>query len=543
MHKISLYWHTVRHLKPSQIWHRLGKYLGRSCSVSRCLDAMPELCHPLATIEALDFDPEFLSRFPARELAGGRVEFLHVARPFDWEDKWNLPEETPLWNYNLHYFEFLFSLIREWKDSAQPEYLQAIKRSITGWIEQNRREAGGTGWDPYPVSMRLKCWLSCYTLLEDELLQDAQFEEKMRASMFEQYVHLANHLEKHLLANHYLENLTALVLCAIFFGDAGMEARALAELKRQCDVQVLPDGMHCERSPMYHKIMLEDLMRVAFALRGAGRGDGRIEAHIRRMLDAAWSLEEGLHRIPLFNDCGVNVAKSLSALADAAQACFGIRPSVRHHFPDGGFYVFRDAGLKLIVDAGAPGPSYNPGHAHSEAMSFELYRDGAPIVTNCGTYAYQCGQRAFFRSTAAHNTVMIDSREQSGCWGGFRVAKRCAVRVLEADAKGIRMEMKDQHGKRAVRSIRLQDGELLVEDASDGNRLTAHYHFPGGIQGMAGGRCTVNETDFCLAEGGSLSQTLQHYAPEYGKMESVPTLIIEAKDKIRWKYVCAGCGN
>lgn len=41
-------------------------------------------------------------------------------------------------------------------------------------------------------------------------------------------------------------------------------------LKTQVNEQVLDDGMHFELSPMYQKIVLEDLMRAAIVLQRLG---------------------------------------------------------------------------------------------------------------------------------------------------------------------------------------------------------------------------------------------------------------------------------
>ena len=62
---------------------------------------------------------------------------------------------------------------------------------------------------------------------------------------------------------------------------------------------------------------------------------------LQPMLDVAWSLEEGLDRIPLFNDAGNNVAKSLQALVSACKEHFGITPEYKSRFIDSGFYIFK----------------------------------------------------------------------------------------------------------------------------------------------------------------------------------------------------------
>ena len=118
----------------------------------------------------------------------------------------------------------------------------------------------------------------------------------------------------------------------------------------------------------------------AVALKDKGLDDCEVNAYLQPMLDAAWSLEEGLDRIPLFNDAGNNVAKSLQALVSACKEHFDITPEYKSRFIDSGFYIFKQNDWKLIVDAGQPGPAYIPGHAHCDAMSFELFKAAAQEV-------------------------------------------------------------------------------------------------------------------------------------------------------------------
>ena len=63
----------------------------------------------------------------------------------------------------------------------------------------------------------------------------------------------------------------------------------------ECKEEILPDGMHFELSPMYHKLIFEGVIRVAVALKAKGYEDQEIEKYLQPMLDAAWSLEEGCY--------------------------------------------------------------------------------------------------------------------------------------------------------------------------------------------------------------------------------------------------------
>ena len=75
--------------------------------------------------------------------------------------------------------------------------------------------------------------------------------------------YLARRSEYHLLGNHLLANAKALVFAGLFF--AGEEADAwlaqgLQILAAELPEQILADGGHFERSPMYHCLVLEDLL-------------------------------------------------------------------------------------------------------------------------------------------------------------------------------------------------------------------------------------------------------------------------------------------
>lgn len=530
MGKLSLYWNTVKYLKPGQIWFRARKMLKIKCTLGVSASGSKEHGEPV-TIPQLDFDAAFLRRFPVKDLMEDRIVLLHEAEKFDWNTPWRFDNRSALWNYNLHYFEFLFPLVKAWRDTGETCYLDKIKTIILGWISQNPRENGGAGWDPYPISLRLINWLSCFGYLAPSL--DEEFRQRMLASMEQQYVHLSEHLEKHLLGNHYFENLKTLVICGVFFRDGKTVEAALRELKVQCREQILDDGMHFELSPMYHKLILEDMLRVSQTLRQAGHADAELEGYLQKMTDAAYSLEEGLDRIPLFNDCGDNVAKSLDAILLTARELFGIEPKFQSQLPTSGYYIFKTGQWKLIVDAGQPGPRYLPGHAHCDAMSFELFRAGKPVLVNCGTYAYQCKDRLFFKNTAAHNTVMRKGVEQSQCWGSFRMAKRAMTVVLQAGEHFLAMEMRDQKNGLIQRSFKINENEIVIHERCAKEQLRAFYHCNTSVQNIGNGCWELSQyARLSFLPHQTVSCQSMPHAPEYGQFDVIPVLVADAVSEL-----------
>lgn len=478
MSMLRLYISTVIHLKPSQIayrvWRRLGGRTRLRLGYSPSPDPSRADVSRVPTLPELDFDLAFLSRFDVDEILADRIELLHHEEAIDWSVSWHEPLSTPLWRFNLHYCEYLLPLAKAYLDTGDTRYLDKGKAIIRLWIGSCPRARGGSAWDPYVISMRVVNWLAFYGELRIDLNRDGEFVELFNRSLAEQFFHLSQHLEKDLLANHYLENLKGLVILSCYFDDERTLSLALPKLYGQVDEQVLPDGMHFELSPMYHKVVLEDLLRVATCLIAYDRDADEITKRLRLqdMCDCLWSLERNTDRTPLFNDSGDNVAKSRDAILCCARKRFDIDPVFKDTLPDAGYYVLErqtEGGMaKVIFDAGMPGPEYALGHAHCDALSFEAFLDSAPIVVNGGTFAYQDEARLSYKRTEAHNTIQVFCVEQSECWAPFRMARhsRCKGRLLaESGFEGI---MVDQKGNRITRRAELDEkGILTVEDSAE----------------------------------------------------------------------------
>lgn len=87
-------------------------------------------------------------------------------------------------------------------------------------------------------------------------------------------------------------------------------------------------------------------------------------------------------------------------------------------FPEGGYFVMRDGWSEtdnfLIVDCGELG-SLAAGHGHADSLAIEAAMHGKPFLVDSGTYTYHETRelRDYFRSTEAHNTLVIDGKSSS----------------------------------------------------------------------------------------------------------------------------------
>jgi hypothetical protein len=315
-----------------------------------------------------------------------------------------------------------------------------------------------------------------------QLSESDRFE--LLSSMRDQAETLHGGIEVRLQANHLLSNLIGVVLAGIVLDDNRSDAwRARTPwLLRELASQVHPDGGHEERSPMYHALLLESLLDLSNVCRALPERVpagllGALDATTARMLDALafWTHPDG--RIALFADSGFDIAPEPAAL-EAYAASLGI---VRRSgtppaaLPDTGYLRLGEGGFRLIASVAGPAPAHQPGHAHCDALAFELSIDRDRVVTDTGLYEYVPGSRRdLARATASHATAMLDESEQSEIWSAHRVGGRARVEwgrpepvrgALEAWATCRPWSLPRTLHRR---HFRIEEGSLVVIDVVEG---------------------------------------------------------------------------
>lgn len=457
LRKVLTIWNTVKYLKPIQVVHQIKGKIPDHRNFAYYSGMQSEICELDLLIPGLDDDEAYISRFDLDGLMHGRLTLLHYTTILD--GSWHDSEATHLFNFNLHYFEYAVALAVAYRKSGKESYKNRIRELYTDW--QKICNTNQDACHPYTVSLRFVNLAVAASLIDDREIQQ---------SLYPQYRYLIDNQEKKLLGNHYFENLKTIVLGSLLFGEDTIYQKYIRIFIREVAIQVLPDGCHYELSPMYHKIVMEGLLRTAYALKRCGKNEYQsLLPYLQRMTNALASLERGMGKTPFFNDAADGVAKDGSTLVAVAKSLFGIEPQDMQGFPDGGYYKLYDADKALMFDAGTIGPSFMPGHGHCDCLSFELSVGGVPLFANVGTYQYQCDRRRFFRSTAAHNTLMLNNREQSECWGEHRVARRVKVRSAMCNAGTIFASCQNYYGDIHERSVTLHDGLLQVMDKVTGS--------------------------------------------------------------------------
>jgi hypothetical protein len=331
--------------------------------------------------------------------------------------------------------------------AARAGDVEEARRLIATWIEAHPPH-DGDAWHPYPLSTRAGNWVAALTLLPDLA------SPELSRSLWRQLQRLRANVEDDVLGNHVIRNARALVLGGTSFGAADLTRRGIELLRRELPEQVLRDGGHYERSPAYHLVVLRDLLDVQ-----AASPHSWLAEAIERMRVFAAALERPDGAPALFNDGTVDAPR-----LDLPEPAEGL--SV---FADSGFVVVRDGPLWLAFRCGVAAPSFLPAHAHADALSFQLWWRGRPVVVDPGTFTYESGtDRDWFRSTRAHSTLCIDGRDQFRLWGAFRSGPLPKVSLRYARESAVEASVVLRGRIRHVRRIEWSGNEVSVYDQVEG---------------------------------------------------------------------------
>jgi len=134
----------------------------------------------------------------------------------------------------------------------------------------------------------------------------------------------------------------------------------------------------------------------------------------------------------------------------------------------------------VFIDCGPLGLAGRGGHGHNDALSFEAWLEGAPLVIDRGSFVYTASfdKRNEFRSTLSHNTPCVDQEEMNrfdpdNLWTMQNDA-RAECTIWQSDARKDLFVGK-HHGYQRLgveveRQIRLEkeSGGLEIVDAIDG---------------------------------------------------------------------------
>jgi uncharacterized heparinase superfamily protein len=293
--------------------------------------------------------------------------------------------------------------------------------------------------------------------------------------------------ELHLLGNHLLEN--GLGLACAGSASRGPEADlwwavGMRLLGWQLPAQFLADGGHIERSASYHVALAAALLEAIELAQGAGRRvPGRWLEVASGALGWASAVRAPDGSYPLFNDAALDAAPTIDDVM-VLGATLGIEPRAATlvearddarivRLEPTGWVGLEVPGAHCFVDAGPDAEGWQPGHAHADGLTFEVWLGGERAIVDFGVASYEAGDaREMTRATRSHNTAQLGDRDSCEVWSAFRVGRRGRGRVVSRELRdrGVRVDLEHDGyasmsgSPRHARTITLRPGRLDVVD-------------------------------------------------------------------------------
>lgn len=373
--------------------------------------------------------------------------------------------------YELSRMQHLPTLGKAYGLTGDERYALEIVAQVGHWLDENPCLVGVNWTCAMDVGIRIVNILWGMAFISASAAVTRTFKQRLLTSIWEHGQYLVRHLEYSIRAdgtlgnhNHYLSNIVALVYLGVLFPEfkaaAGWRQLGVSGLLEEMQRQVHADGVDYESSLSYHRLVIELFTSAALLCRlnaidlpaafwrkleqmytvtlYVTRHDGRVP----QVGDA----DDGrLHILSHYGDWDrmdhrylLAVGAALFYRADMKTAANGLAeevfwllgeegaaefdavaaspaPLTSRAFPDAGFYVMRSPLAYLLVCCNAVNRAVAGNHKHNDLLSFELCVGDTPFIVDPGAYIYT-GEPAWrnrFRSTAYHNTVVIDGAEQN----------------------------------------------------------------------------------------------------------------------------------
>ncbi|MFA6260090.1 MAG: heparinase II/III family protein [Bacteroidia bacterium] len=444
--KFKRYFFTILHIHPVQavyqVWYRIKRPWVKLSSYSGLLKHSIQFFPLPLTRSLIVADGKYSGK--------NQFTFIGITHTFEYNVDWKHAGPGKLWNYNLQYFDFLLdnSISVDERLRLLTDFNAAL---LSGLVKP----------EPYPVSLRI---LNTLLFISEHQIRNEEIEEGLKR----QLDYLDHNLEYHLLANHLLENCFSAYILSSALQHESLQKKYKKLLRQQLRIQLLKDGAHYECSPMYHSIILS---KVLLCIEAASSGNDpdftqflKKEAELMLGWITQFAFPDGSWA--LMNDAAENIAPETARLKKVAT---DLRLELKLvPMKESGFRKLKGDQWECIIKTGNIIPSYQPGHTHSDMLSFCLWhaRFGQVIVDpGISTYNNTL-QRQIERGTPSHNTVSINRQNQSDVWGAFRIGKRGVCRLIKDVKNELTAEVKSWTSKRLrhIRTFSCTSNTLSIHD-------------------------------------------------------------------------------
>lgn len=388
------------------------------------------------------------------------MEACNIPVKFENEIQWNkIPFEDEEWAFMLNRHKYWTFLAKAYLLTKDKKYLDSFIRQMNSWIDSVELDNPEYKDCARTIEMGLRCinWIKTLELFEREYTFDKGFKEKVYNSLKEQCdILLQIYDDFRTLSNWGVLQNCGLITFAFYYNklDTDYFNVPLKRLEHQCKIQILPDGVHWEQSPMYQNEVLNCLLETAVQFKHHNMEIlDYIKETIRKIGFSNFAMKKPNHHQPMQGDSDDTDLRDIitrcSAVLEDEELKFGgfeeidfesiwelDKKSIENYSKlqakkpeytsvalqdSGNFYLrdsFNEDGNYLWFTCGSIGS----GHGHGDMLHFDLTYKGEDFLIDSGRYTYVEGNqtRIELKNNYSHNTVIVDNKlfsEFRGSWG------------------------------------------------------------------------------------------------------------------------------
>lgn len=385
--------------------------------------------------------------------------------------------------------------------TSDEKYAREIVDEINNWIDENPLMYSVNWTCAMDVAIRAVNWMYALNFISARKCFTDEFAARVSKSLFQHGFFIKNNLEKVIpyRNNHYSSDIVGLLYLGQFFNKK-LKGKcwfrfARKEFFKDIDIQVLPSGVHYEKSVSYHRLMVELYSYPIYMFIRCGiKVPKSIKDKVQLMYDyvANYTKPNGYAPLIADNDDGrflpfvrrdfrehryLNDSSSVESVvvANGIKQTFGSNASGTQLYDDAGVAIARSKDAFLLVSC--VGYSRKPKtsevnlgtHTHNDLLSFELNVGGMDVIIDPGTYLYTSSikDRNEFRSTSKHNTIIVDGEEQNilSETSAFSLKRNVLFDKLSMEGSIVNGNYQTLRGQmHHYRTLDLQEGKLLIKD-------------------------------------------------------------------------------
>jgi len=456
------------------------------------------------------------------------MEQTHVPICFENEIDWlHRPGDDPEWTYAANRMRAWVCMGQAYAITADEKYPCAFVRQMRHWVNTVRQDdpKAANAWRSIEVGIRLETWLKTFEYMK----KSPAVTDEAKAIFTKSIIEHAEFIMEvwngfNLLSNWGVLANHGLFLAGVMLSQNERTAeyvRVSVERLQKCSkIQIYPDGVHWEQSPMYHNEVLRCFLDVLILARRNNIDlPPVIAANTRKMLYASFlSGKPNGHEIMMGDSDDIDqrdlITIGASLFSDGMLKWGGyprldfdsawtlgsdeikryddivpmMPQSLNHSLSDSGNFYFRSDWSEDAIFVHFHCGTLGGGHGHADKLHFDLFANGEDIFIDPGRYTYvPKEERYFYKRPCAHNTITVDGirlYEPNDSWAVKNLGRLAGRKMVE---RGGYIYIEGSHlgfisdGVFAERKmIQLEPGLLLICDAFHGSHekmRTYRQHF------------------------------------------------------------------